>query len=145
VIPQGNVYISKKQTIDVHVIGYKTAGESIIVNIGNKFAGIIDCYRTKQYFITMDILKDLRIKKLNFICWTHTDEDHTRGLPDILLSPYVGKKTAFILPDGISSKEVLCPQPGCLSDDQPMAMTGRVINSHPHCHWPFVVAYFISR
>lgn len=104
-IEHANILVTEKETLKMYVVGYGYQGESIIITIGDrKFAGVIDCYRTSDQFITKKILDKLNIKKLDFICWTHIDWDHTKGLSQ--LSKYVKKDTAFILPEGLSTREI---------------------------------------
>lgn len=109
-IQHKNLFIKEKDNIDLYIIGYKSMGESIILNIANQFVGVIDCYRTQSEFVTLDILEYLRkttsFDKLDFICWTHADLDHTKGLSQLF--KYVGDETAFIMPQGISYKELCC-------------------------------------
>ncbi|MCK4260411.1 MAG: hypothetical protein KAX49_15650, partial [Halanaerobiales bacterium] len=88
-----------------HIIGYKNQGESIILNIGNQFVGVIDSYKVGGRFLTKELLENKGITKLNFICWTHTDLDHSKGLSELF--EYVTDETVFILPEGISRREIL--------------------------------------
>ncbi|WP_294403284.1 hypothetical protein [uncultured Clostridium sp.] len=104
-IPIEDIYVKQEDEIKLYVIGYESMGESIIINIAEKFFGVIDCYKTKDFFITKNILEELCVKKLDFICWTHTDADHTKGM--IELFDYVDDNTAFIMPEGLSYKELL--------------------------------------
>lgn len=64
-----------------------------------------DCYKGRDIFVTDRILKELGINELDFLCWTHIDWDHTKGLSELFR--YVSPDTAFILPTGISVREIL--------------------------------------
>ncbi|OPD34207.1 hypothetical protein AL713_02285 [Clostridium botulinum] len=104
-IEHDNILVTEDEYITLYVIGYEDQGESIILTIGNnKFAGVIDCYKTSKEFITKKILKELNVKYLDFICWTHIDWDHTYGISQ--LGKYINKDTAFILPEGITSRQI---------------------------------------
>ena len=102
--------ITENDEIRIQIIGYKSQGESIVVTIGNqeygynKFAGIIDCFKVGRNFITKKILKENNIKKLDFICWTHPDWDHTYGLSE--LESYIGENTRFALPQGTTDRQL---------------------------------------
>lgn len=104
----GPFFIDEHSRVELYVIGYKSMGESLILNIANQFYGVIDCYKKEGLFLTDQILRQLEVdtKKLDFICWTHADEDHSKGLSE-LFEPFVSKeKTMFILPAGVSDREV---------------------------------------
>lgn len=103
---QINKLIKLDDTLDVYVVGYKTMGESIILNFANKFYGLIDCYETKSINKTEEILESLGVKSLDFICWTHTDLDHTKGLSKIINKFVDYHKTKFFIPEGFSPKEI---------------------------------------
>lgn len=104
-IPIEDIYVSNSDEIQLYIIGYESMGESIVLNIANKFFGVIDCYRTDNLFITKSILESIETKNLNFICWTHTDEDHTKGMLELF--DYVNEDTVFIMPEGIPYKELI--------------------------------------
>lgn len=98
-------FLQNNDILSVYIIGYKNEGESIVINLANKFFGVLDSYKTANHFITKDLLESFNNPKLNFLCWTHTDTDHTLGLSD-LLRDYVDKKTLFFLPEGFQAKEI---------------------------------------
>ena len=90
--------------LDIYLIGYPTEGESIVccIRTDNKispflFTCVIDCYRNEQFNYTVELLKKLEIKKLNLLCWTHPDEDHSLGI-DELLQNYVDENTTVSIP-----------------------------------------------
>ena len=100
-----NVLVKENDNIKMYVVGYKYEGESIIFDIANgKFIGVIDCYRRPNQFITKEILEYLNIRRLDFLCWTHIDWDHTKGLSG--LSKFIKSDTTIILPEGLSPREV---------------------------------------
>ena len=104
-IQHDDILVTEDESLKIYVVGYSNQGESIVIVIGdNKFIGVIDCYRTKNEFITKKILEDLKVEQLDFICWTHADWDHTRGLSQ--LRKYVKNNTAIILPEGMGSREI---------------------------------------
>lgn len=80
--------ISEQLVLKIYTVGYKSMGESIIFLIivdGNiKFSGVVDCYETENLNKTLEILKENKIQTLDFICMTHPDKDHCRGLEKIL-------------------------------------------------------------
>lgn len=99
------IHIGSNAFLNVYIIGYKAMGESIVLNLDNQFIGIIDSYKTANSFLTKQLLDKLE-KKVDFICWTHTDEDHTKGLLEILESNYITGNTRLFLPEGITKKEI---------------------------------------
>ena len=63
-------------------------GESIVFIIKGDdeilFSGVIDCFETEEKNITLSLLKENNIQNLDFVCLTHPDEDHSKGLEKIL-------------------------------------------------------------
>jgi hypothetical protein len=90
--------------LEVFVIGYPDKGESQIILIKDTstsrciFSCVIDCYRYKNINTTIDILKANNIELLDIFIWTHTDEDHSLGISD-LVATFCSNKTKFILPE----------------------------------------------
>ena len=74
--------------VETYIIGYKNEGESVLFFVradgGISFSGLIDCFRLRDIDKINDILKENGVKKLDFICWTHPDLDHSKGLKDII-------------------------------------------------------------
>lgn len=101
-IEKEDIYIDKNDSIEVNVIGYKNKGESIVLTIGNKFLGVIDCYKTKSKFLTKDIIKEKGIP-IDFLCWTHSDWDHSYGIFE--LKEFFDENTHLIMPSGFQAKE----------------------------------------
>ncbi|MEG2246655.1 MAG: hypothetical protein RSC84_04320 [Peptostreptococcaceae bacterium] len=102
-----NIILRDKLIIDIYLIGYKNIGESLIFIIYCDerivYSGVVDSYEQEQNK-TIEILKENNIDKLNFICWTHPDEDHSIGI-DTLLEDYTDINTKVILPEGIDGEE----------------------------------------
>ena len=53
-----------------------------------------------------EILKKNKVDKLDFICWTHPDFGHSKGLKDII-DMYASEKTSIWIPEGIDAKNNL--------------------------------------
>ncbi|MPQ42513.1 hypothetical protein [Clostridium tarantellae] len=102
-IEKDNVEITENDFITLYVIGYESQGESIIFSVGDKFLGVIDCFKVGDRFETKRIIKELDIP-IDFICWTHVDWDHTYGLYE--LKEFFYEDTAIIVPEGLGSKEL---------------------------------------
>lgn len=105
------IYFKDTLYIKTYIVGYKKQGEAVLffVLTDNKisFSGLVDCFKTKELNYVEKILVDNKIEKLNFICWTHPDFDHSNGLRDII-QKYVSKETDIWIPEGIDSKEITC-------------------------------------
>ncbi len=93
--------------IEVHVIGYKTEGESIIFLISdtklnvNYYCGIVDFYENKDENLIKEFLTFLKIDKFDFCCWTHPHYDHCKGFDRIFQDNLIKNETIFYLPEGI--------------------------------------------
>lgn len=83
-------------------MGYHSEGECIVFFIVSNdmicYSGLIDCYKTISKSVVEDILKSNGIRKLNFICWTHPHDDHTKGMSKIL-DDWCDKNTHFFIPE----------------------------------------------
>ncbi len=90
--------------LSIYIIGYPSKGESIVFTILDSeniyYTGVIDCYETENENKTYNLLKELKIKKINFLCWTHPHEDHTKGFEKILSGSEFDIDNVF-LPEGI--------------------------------------------
>lgn len=102
-VEKDNILINKDDYLKVYIIGYENQGESIILSVGDKFIGVIDCFKVNDLFETKRILKEYDLP-LDFVCWTHVDWDHTYGLSE--LSEFINHNTIFIIPEGYTSTEV---------------------------------------
>jgi beta-lactamase superfamily II metal-dependent hydrolase len=73
--------------LSIHVLG-AGKGESIIMRLPNGSWGVIDCCassskdRTKNE--TLKFLFEQNVKELEFVCLTHSHDDHYRGMSHIL-------------------------------------------------------------
>ncbi|MBE5936059.1 MAG: hypothetical protein E7262_09750 [Lachnospiraceae bacterium] len=102
------IFIIDSLIVEIYTIGYRNEGESIVILIkvdnNVKYSGVIDCYeiRGKGKYInkTIDILQKNNVEYLNFICWSHPDTDHSKGL-DKIVNSYSGSNTRIWLPEGV--------------------------------------------
>lgn len=105
------VYFEKHLIIETYIIGYKNEGESILFFIradgGISFSGLVDCFRLDDVDKVKDILEENGVYKLDFICWTHPDLDHSKGLKDIIKN-YVSEKTYIWIPESVDAQEITC-------------------------------------
>jgi ribonuclease BN (tRNA processing enzyme) len=105
--------------LTIYLIGYSGEGESILFTISSTkpenrlfYIGIIDSYAKNDINITIDLLKklldkyNLKNKKLDFLCWTHPHDDHTKGMVGIL-KKYCNTKTLISTPNVFYMKEAL--------------------------------------
>lgn len=97
-----DIIIDSNDTLLIQVIGYSNKGESIVISIGDKFLGVIDCFKQSDVSKTKEIIKSMGIP-IDFICWTHSDWDHTYGLSE--LEEFFYGETAVIIPMGFQAKE----------------------------------------
>ena len=101
--------------LDLHVIGYWEQGESILFVLKSLhpqkrviFWGVIDSYKRGKNNFTIEIMKEyiedygLSNRKLDFLCWTHPDLDHSKDI-DILIKDYCDKKTRIVIPPGLTA------------------------------------------
>lgn len=102
-IEKEDIFIDDNDKIEINVVGYKKRGESIIFSIGNKFMGVIDCYKKRDLFLTKKIIQDKKMK-IDFLCWTHSDWDHTFGMAE--LKEFFDENTHIIVPSGFQAKEI---------------------------------------
>ncbi len=88
------------------MIGYHDQGESVVFFIKTDgmvaYTGLVDCYKTEEQNAVKMVLEKERIKKVDFVCWTHPHDDHTRGLDEIW-KEYCTKETCFCCSDIIEA------------------------------------------
>lgn len=88
--------------LEIFVIGYPDKGESQIIILKDDkhiyFSCVIDCYRHNSINKTIDILNTNGIKHLDMFIWTHTDEDHSLDIEN-LINTFCNSKTSFVLPE----------------------------------------------
>lgn len=106
-----NVYVEKQLTIETYIIGYKNEGEAILFFIradgGISFSGLVDCFQTDDIHKVKEILERNGIQSLDFLCWTHPDLDHSKGLKE-MVEDYTSSKTCIWIPEGVDVKEITC-------------------------------------
>lgn len=94
---------------EVNVIGYKGIGECILFFIKTNhkvaYAGLVDCYKTKNCDIVKLLMDSENVERLDFVCWTHPHDDHTKGLEE-MIEKFCDSATIFwatdILPENYS-------------------------------------------
>lgn len=119
--------------IRIYVVGYSSRGESIIVLFmdGSRiiYSLVIDSCSYQATNKTFDILTQygLNEQKLNMLCWSHPDLDHTLRMND-LITHYCNNRTKILTPLGIvnSSFTVIDRNRG---DDAIFSLIRRLNNS----------------
>lgn len=92
--------------IRIYVVGYSSRGESIVVLFmdGEKviYSLVIDSCSYQGTNKTFEILNHygLDMQKLNMLCWSHPDQDHTLRMND-LITHYCNNRTKILTPLGI--------------------------------------------
>ena len=101
-----NFHINYKDFIlEVHVIGYRTKGESIVVLFkeGKRtfYSMVIDCYRKKYASKitnrTVDVLIDNGVERLPLLVMTHPHQDHILGM-EVLIDDFCDEDSKFCSP-----------------------------------------------
>lgn len=78
-----------KLILKIIVIGYKSQGESIVFELSDSdssrimYLGCIDSYELNKENKTIDYINSLNGRKLDFLCWSHPDNDHSKGLVEL--------------------------------------------------------------
>lgn len=102
--------------LKILLIGYRSQGESVIFQIYDAekkeilYDGAIDSYELQGKNKTIDFLGGDRTKKLDFLCWSHPDKDHSVGLVDVMNVCCDGKTNICIpgtLDEHLNQKETL--------------------------------------
>lgn len=84
-----NVSDCSRVILRIKVIGYRNQGESIIFELVDSSAdaiiyiGCVDSYELSHENKTLQYLNSLKDRKLDFFCWSHPDNDHSKGLLEI--------------------------------------------------------------
>ena len=108
---KSRIFIKDTLEIETYIIGYQIQGEAILFFIradkGITFSGLIDCYRNSKTDKIKGIMEENNVDKLNFLCWTHPDYDHSNGMEEIL-GTYVDDKTVIWIPEGVEEGEIQC-------------------------------------
>lgn len=80
--------VKEKLILKIFTIGYEPMGESIVILVIAdgvvKFSAVIDCFEKEDTNLTINILEDYNVNKLDLICLTHPDKDHCKGLEKVL-------------------------------------------------------------
>ncbi len=98
----------------IHVFGYKTMGESVLFILWDKkrkvalYVVVIDIFERKDKTgqvinRTFERLKEYGCgddRKIDLMCWSHPDFDHSRGL-DLLLERFCDENTKILVPFGL--------------------------------------------
>lgn len=96
------IFFKDALELEIILIGYAKQGESVLFFVKDNdnvhYAGLVDCYKTKSCNIVDDLLKENNVKTLDFVCWTHPHDDHSKGMDDII-SNYCNHKTKFYTTD----------------------------------------------
>lgn len=102
---------TSKLQIKLYVIGYKEQGESIIMFFVDSvkdtvvYSIVIDsCLANDGSSKTIEILNKKHVNKINILCWTHPDTDHTLGI-DALVKDYCDKTTKILIPYGLYGRD----------------------------------------
>jgi len=102
---QLKTFFQSSLVFNSYLIGYKGRGESILVTLEADdeivFSGVIDSYELKNNNETINLLEKLKIKELDFLCWSHHHDDHTKGFLNIM-NAHVTKKTRLIYPQNVN-------------------------------------------
>ncbi|WP_304645440.1 hypothetical protein [uncultured Dubosiella sp.] len=106
----GSTYFIKNSiSIKIHIVGYRKQGESIIffIKCDEKivYAGLVDYYSLSELDMVKNILDESGVHHLDCICWTHPDNDHSRGLFKAI-NKYANESTVIWIPENIFEGEL---------------------------------------
>lgn len=101
----------KEIELHIYVLGYYPIGESVFAVVWDKAekrvlkSVLFDCYEQEGINRIYSVLDKygLRDNKLDFVVWTHPDEDHSVGFEQ-LLKDYTAPRTIALLPEGVTKK-----------------------------------------
>lgn len=65
---------------------------------------VIDCYETKKINKTIEILQKNDITRIDFFCWTHPHEDHSKGIKKLV--EYFKEETIILLPSELTARNI---------------------------------------
>lgn len=98
----------RKLCVKVFVIGYPSCGESIVVCFMDGemplYTCVIDSFKYRCLNQTVEVLKSLDVSRIDVLCWSHPDRDHTFDI-STLISAYCDSDTAILVPLGIHGKD----------------------------------------
>jgi len=93
--------------LKVFIVGYSSKGESVILLVCDSgkdnevnYSAVIDCFESDDINKTVDVLLANKVKAVDLLCWSHPDDDHTKGLIDVI-DKFCSSKTKIILPEGV--------------------------------------------
>ena len=88
--------------LELYLIGYPNQGESVVFLVRTDnvvaYVGVVDCYQYDSINKTVEILNNEHIDKIDFLCWTHPHDDHSKGI-DAILDHYCDSNTKIWLTD----------------------------------------------
>ena len=97
--------IYDRLNINIFTIGYTPEGESIVFIIWSGknilYTGVIDSFEKDGINQTRKLLDDLGINKINMLCWSHPDEDHSKGFRQLF--DLLDKNSVFVIPNNVVS------------------------------------------
>lgn len=101
----------KEIELHIYVLGYFPIGESVLAVVWDKSekrvlkSVLFDCYEQNDTNKMFSILNQYGLdnRKLDFVIWTHPDEDHSVGF-ESLLKKYTSQRTIALLPEGVTKK-----------------------------------------
>lgn len=95
--------IYDRLNVDIYTIGYSPEGESIVFVIysGKEklYTGVIDSYEKNNENYTKKLLEELEISKIDMLCWSHPDRDHSLGLEKLF--GFLEESSVFVIPNNI--------------------------------------------
>lgn len=105
---------SNNLRVEIYLIGYAQQGESIIVffrdleNNAVAYCIVVDSYAEGDCNKLAEILNNNGINKskINILCWTHPDADHSVGL-ETIITDYCTKDTQVLIPYGLERKDLI--------------------------------------
>ncbi|MGL5751410.1 MAG: hypothetical protein ACRCXT_12830 [Paraclostridium sp.] len=86
------------------MIGYQNQGESILFMLKDGenvvYSAVIDSYEADSENITINMLKELGVDKLDLLCWTHPHDDHSIGM-ECLLTDWIDSRSTVVYPNDL--------------------------------------------
>ncbi len=105
--------------VEIYLIGYSQQGESVILLMRDLadnaivYSIVVDSYEEEDCNKLIDILNvnGIGASKLNVLCWSHPDIDHSNGMEKIVTN-YCDKETKVLIPYGIESTDLIIDRDG---------------------------------
>lgn len=104
-----NVALSRRENlrVKIFVIGYPHQGESIVVLLMDCdtiiYSCVIDSFRNGSHNETIAILRQMNVDKLDTLCWSHPDYDHSLGI-DTIIKEFCDENTIILVPMFVDGK-----------------------------------------